>query len=314
MTTSGSVNFAVNRDQIIKASLQKIGQLEGGESPSSDELTDAAFALNLMIKAGNGNGMQLFAQKQATLFMQKDTHQYSVGPSGDHATHSYVATALTSNAAAAATTLNITSSSGMTAGDYIGVVLDTGSFAWSTISTVPGGGVSVTVPSSALPTAAASGNKVYTYTTKMYRPLRIMTAWTSNLTNYQDFPVEIYRDRESYFQRFSKIDDGSPTRIYYDPQLTNGVIYTNYEQSLVNEVLKFIYQRPAEDFDAATDNPDFPQEMYETLVYGLAIRLAPDYGLALPARSALMNEAIALGINVRGFYLDGPVAARPTAF
>lgn len=312
MTTSGSVNFSTNRDEMVKASLRKIGQLEGGESPSADDLTDAVYALNLMIKAMNANGAQLFAQQQATLFLQRGDHDYLVGPSGDHATHSYTSTQVKVAAVANATTIDVDSTTGMAASDYIGFVLDSGSFHWSTVSSVTDS--DTVVIAAGLASAAAVDNYVYFYRTKMYRPLRILTAWTSNLTNNQDYPVEIYRDRESYFQRFSKIDDGQPSRIYYDPRLTNGMIYTNYEQTNVNEVLKFIYQRPAEDFDAATDNPDFPQEVYETLVYGLAIRLAPDYGVELPTRAALIQEASALGINVRGFYLDGPVAVRPTAF
>lgn len=313
MPSSGSVNFAINRDEIIKASLRKLAQLEGGETPSYDDITDAAFALNMMVKALNNNGAQIFAQQQATLFLQKADHDYSIGPSGDHATHSYTSTQIKVAAAAGATTIDVDSTSGMAANDYIGFVLDSGSFYWTTVSSVTDSDT-VVIPAPGLTSAAAVDNYVYFYRTKAHRPLRILTAWMSNLVNNQDYPVSLYRDRDAYFHRYSKIDDGQPTHIYYDPQLTNGVIYTNYEQTNVNEVLKYIYQAPFEDFDAATDNPDFPQEHYEDLVYGLALRLAPDYGVSIEARRQLFQEAVALGINVRGFYADGPVAVRPTQF
>lgn len=312
MTTSGSVNFSVTRDDIIKASLRKIGQLGGGETPAADDTTDAAFALNLMIKAWSVNGFQLFAQQQATVFLQQNVHRYLLGPSGDHGTHSYTSTTIKVAAAANATTIDVVSTTGMAASDYIGFELDSGASHWTTVSSVTDS--DTVVIATGLASAAAVGNAVWFYRTKMYRPLRIAYAYTSNLDNNSDLEVEIIKEREEYFGIYDKTVNSNPTRIYYEPLLSNGALYTNYEQTNVNEVLKLVYQRPAEDFDAATDNPDFPQEFYENLVYGLAIRLAPDYGVPVVQRQELIKEAMALGINVMGFYQESPVQVIPTQF
>jgi hypothetical protein len=51
-----------------------------------------------------------------------------------------------------------------------------------------------------------------------------------------------------------------------------------------------VYQRPFEDFDAAIDEPDFPQEWFDALKYGLATRLAPEYGVPATERQLLTAE------------------------
>lgn len=309
MATSGSVNFAVTRDDIIKHALLKIGAIAADEPLSAADVGHVARVLNMMVKARNAQGLQLWVQKRATLFLAKATHQYSLGPTGGHATHSYTRTTLSAAEAAGQTILSVTSETGMTVADYIGIVLDDGTLHWSTISAL----ATLTI-ATALPSAAASGNSVYFYTSKMHRPLRILYAWLHDVLTNADTPLEIIKDRELYFRIYDKTSDTTPTRIYYDPQLTDGVLYTNYEQTNVNETLEMSYHRPIEDFDAATNNPDFPQELYEDLVYSLAIRIAPDYGVPVTERTALIREAELLGINVRGFYQDGPQKVIPTWF
>lgn len=309
MATSGSVNFTVNRDEIIKHALLKIGAIAADETPDSPDVTDAARVLNMMIKTWNANGLQLWVQQRATLFLETATHQYSLGPTGDHGTHSFTRTTISADEAGGQTTISVTSESGMTVADYIGIVLDDGTVHWTTIASL----ATLTI-TAALPSAAASGNSVYFYTTKMHRPLRILYAFTRDQLTNTDEPVEIIKDRAKYFGIYDKTNDSNPTRIYYDPQLTNGVLYTNYEQTNVDETLELVYHRPIEDFDASTDNPDFPQEWYEPLVYGLALRLAPDYGKNVTERQELIREAEVLGINIKGFYQDGPQKIIPTWF
>ena len=47
--TSGTTTFSITRDDIIKAALRKIGVVAQGETPTTDQITEAAFALNLMV-------------------------------------------------------------------------------------------------------------------------------------------------------------------------------------------------------------------------------------------------------------------------
>ncbi len=51
MATSGSTDFSVSRDDIIKRALRIIGVLAQGETPTTNQTTEAAVALNGLVKA-----------------------------------------------------------------------------------------------------------------------------------------------------------------------------------------------------------------------------------------------------------------------
>lgn len=68
MATSGSTNFRVNRIQVIDASLRVLGVLRSGDSSNGTQMeTDASEALNLMLKAWQNLGIQLWTRKQQTV-------------------------------------------------------------------------------------------------------------------------------------------------------------------------------------------------------------------------------------------------------
>ena len=58
-----------------------------------------------------------------------------------------------------------------------------------------------------------------------------------------------------------------------------------------NSYLQVIYQRPIEVFDAATDNPDFPQEWGNALIYQLAVSLSDEYGVPDTKLQRLSSQA-----------------------
>jgi len=69
--------------------------------------------------------------------------------------------------------------------------------------------------------------------------------------------------------------------------------------------------RPFEDAGSSTDNQDFPQEWYDVLSYGLATRLAPEYGLPIEDRRTLLqeymqikNDALSFGTEEGSFYFQ----------
>jgi hypothetical protein len=102
----------------------------------------------------------------------------------------------------------------------------------------------------------------------------------------------------------NKTSEGTPIQFYYDPQATYGDLYVfpvpDSTAESVNTV-RIVYQRPFEDFDASSDEPDFPQEWYDAIKFGLADRLAPEYGLAITERSELRARAKELKQEALGF-------------
>jgi hypothetical protein len=112
------------------------------------------------------------------------------------------------------------------------------------------------------------------YTTA--RPLRISSARVS--VGGVETPL-VEMSRQEYFDLPLKTTTGRPSAFYYDPQLSLGKIYLWPTVATgVTATLKFTYQRSLEDFDAAANEPDFPQEWLECLAYNLAARLAPKFG------------------------------------
>jgi hypothetical protein len=288
MATSGSVDFSISRDDIITDALQMLGEGAEGEPISGDRMDACSRRLNMMVKAWMANGAKLWAMKQATLFLTEGTASYSLGATGTHCTDTYVQTTLSTAEASGSTSLGLTAFAGMSASDNIGIVLDDGTIHWTTISGAPG---ATTTIASGLASAAAAGNVVFTYTTKINRPQRIHTEaayWRSSAT--QDTPIKIISMAE-YAQLANKTTEGKIVQAFYDPQLTNGVLYVWPTPDSASDVLRFWYERILEDFDAAANTPDFAIEWGEALIYGLADRLAPSAGVSMQERAYFKQEA-----------------------
>ncbi len=297
MSTSGSVNFTMNRDEIITDVLEDIGALGAGETPVYDDVTTCARKLNMMVKAWMAQGIHLWAMKEATLFLADGTKSYSLGATGTHCTNTYVHTTLSTDEAISSTSLGITSFTGMSASDNIGIVLDDGTIHWTTISGAPG---LTTTIATGLASAATSGNVVFAYTSKINRPQRITSAYRRTIDNY-DAPIKIL-SREEYADLPSKFSEGKTLQAFYDPQLTNGVLYAWPVPDLATDVIRFWYERVLEDFDAVTDNPDFPIEWAEAICAGLTYRVARKYGATPSQIAGYKNDAdeklqIALGFD-----------------
>jgi len=115
------------------------------------------------------------------------------------------------------------------------------------------------------------------------RPLQIIDMQFRQSSG--DIPMNNY-SRQEYFDLSKKDTSGIPTNFYYDPQLTTGLLRVWPVLASGNSgTFEFTYARTLEDFDASTDDPDFPQEWFMALSYGLARVLGSHYG-------GLTNEII----------------------
>lgn len=287
MARSGSYDFTRTRDQIIYGAMRLCGVKDAGQTVSADELSDASEALEMMVKAWQAQGLHLWKQKEATLFVQPGTRSYTLGPSGDNATQSYVETTLSADAVATDATISVTSDDGISDADYIGIVLDGGTIQWTTVSGAPVGDA-VTL-ADALTGDASSGNKVYAYTSKIQRPLRVLSIRRENNSG-TEIELELL-SRNEYFELPNKSTRGTPTQAYYDPQLDGGTLYLWVTPDDVSAVFNFTYMESIQDFDEASNEADFPAEWLEALKYNLAVRLAPEYGIDFQSRSWLKAEA-----------------------
>jgi hypothetical protein len=289
MATSGSTNYSRNALQIITGALRKLRIITAGSNASGADLTTGLEALNLMVKAWQIDEVFMWFYQEAILHLELDGQSYTLGPTGGHfcSSSAAVKTTLSASAAAAATALTVASNDGVTTGSYIGVELDSGVLYWSTQSGAPVGTTDLTL-AAGITTEASSGNNVFAYTTKLARPVDITEARLRDI-NDNDTPINIVRSNDQYFQRNNdKTSTGDVSDILLVPHITNATLYTYPVCEDVTKRIFMTIQRVVEDFDSSTDDPDFPAEVIEGLVYNLAVRLSPEYRQEVPKDVAVL--------------------------
>lgn len=287
MATSGSKNFTVNRTDLIESALRKLGAYDAGDTPSSEELADANMALNLMVKAWSAKGLNVPWRETLTLFLQPDTRSYRIGPTGDECTESFVETTLSAAAISGATTITLTSTTGITAADRIGIKLDSGAIHWTTVVVA-----ATTTITTGLASAAASGNRVYAYTTKCNRPVSLLYAHTRDSGGI-DNEVELIGE-VAYRMLSNKGSGGRPNQAYYQTTIDNGTLFVWPANAGGVDKMVLISQALVDDFDAASDNPDFPIEWARAIIFGLADDLGPEYGILPKFQDRLERKAMRL--------------------
>lgn len=293
MATSGSTNFSVSRNDIIKMAYQKIGVVAEGDSPNSNQYTEGSLLLNGIVKSWSvGLKIPLWSLRYGAIFPQSLTTPHSVllGSTGGHASTEILHTTLTADAASSATSLTVGSITSFAASDNIGIELDNGDIHWTTINGAPSG--STIVITTGLASAAASGNHIWAYTTKIDRPVRIVEAWTRDYTtstDVRDIPMEVITPEE-YNMITNKVSESYPLKICYEPLIDNGVARYWPGFSDGSKIIMIRYHRVLEDFDGATDTPDFPQEYFYPLFLELAVAAAGSYSLSIEERRDLRSE------------------------
>ena len=290
MGLSGSYDFTLARREIIKEAYEIIGAIEPDATVSTNEEASAVTSLQLILKQNQGDGLWLHTYKDCILFLEKDKTQYSLGPSGDNCAEEsdVVSTTLSDDHSTSATSIKLTSGTGMANSDKIGIELDDGTAHWTTISS--GGGTTTAVVASGVASAASDGNTVYTYTSKIQRPLRIADT-TLRDSNNIDTPVSIISLSE-YRSLSNKQADGERiVQVAYDPQLTDGILNVWPRTSNVVNRLAFSMKRPVMNIDGYGQHAEIPTEWLDWITWELAYKLSFKQPLPLQERMLIRNEA-----------------------
>lgn len=303
MTTSGTYSFTVTRDDIIYEAMVNIGKLGEGETPTPTQTNDCARKLNMMCKQWMGKadfapGLKMFTRRHSDLFLSISTGQYNVGPTGDHWTSTSYTQQTTANAAAAATSISVPNAN-MTVGDHVGIVLDSGVLYWTTVSTKVST-TGITIPAPGLPTQASGSAYVFNYTTKAQQPLLIETCVLRDINN-NDTDIRIFTLQE-YDYLPSKVNTlyiSDPTAIYYEDQLSNGVLYTDVAGSSdTTKRLHISYMEEIQDFNNPLDSPEFSKEWYRPLCWGLTKEIGPMFNFPFTRdMQDNLTEALAIAKN-----------------
>ncbi len=82
MTTSGITTYSVTRDDIIKAALRTLRVIATSELPTPDMVSEAAQALNMMIKTWQARDIGLWLNTEVTVALVVAQASYYFGPLG----------------------------------------------------------------------------------------------------------------------------------------------------------------------------------------------------------------------------------------
>lgn len=286
MATSGSTAFDRTGEQICTHALKVIRVLGEDESISVNQLDDALVAMNGMVKSDQMK-LGLWRKREARLWLVDTQANYNLTGANACDISELAETTLDAAEASGQTVLSVTSTSGFTNSDVIGIVLDDDTIHWTTISSFVANDT-VTV-ASGLASAASNGKRVYVYTTAAPRPMKIIGARRLNGTT--EIPMFDLSHTE-YFELPNKASPGTPVQYHYDPQQGIGVIYLWPTPDTVDDMINYTYLDELEIFSANTNTSNFPSEWMEYLVYGLALRLSNIHGAEMP------TAALAIYSNV----------------
>lgn len=269
MAVSGSFDFSQNRDALLKDALVTSGVEDPWDTPEYEINEIAINELNRMVKSWMAEGLYLWVIRPAYLFLQKDTHEYDLG--NTNFTESFVTTAVKVAGVNTDTSLDVDSTTGVTAGDYCLVAMDDGTLHVTTVSSVTDS--DTVVLNDALDGAVAVDQAVYFYTTRAQRPLRIQQAVYHDYDGGYDTTMSQI-SRQEFWGQAAKKTDSRPSQWYFDPQLTYSKIRIFGEPTSVEDYIILLCHFPFDDLDVSTDDLSFPVEWMDAIHYNLAYRLS----------------------------------------
>lgn len=279
MATSGTYSFGVTKYDIVRQAMLNIGKLDPAEQPTASEMQDCTLVLNMLCKQWMGKtdfapGLKVWTRKRGHLLLSSTTGVYTIGPTAQGWTNGLNNTVTTAAALAAASAVVVSSATGITANDTAAVYLDSGALHFSVISSVVGNTLNL---ATSLPSAAASGAVVFTYTAAAQNPKDIETALLRDINN-TDSPLDIMTVQDYDFLP-NKTDPnylGDPTAIYFERGLNTSRVYTDVGAAIdTRSHIVITYQEPIQDMTNNADEPYYPQEWYLALCWGLSEQITP---------------------------------------
>lgn len=278
MVFSGTTTFNLTAQQIctMAASKLKIVDTSAGEVLDTQTYTDFLQQLNVIVKREMSvKGVLPWVRAYNTLILQQGQTTYSLGPTSTDnwtLTSGLVPLTLATGAGSGAGSIQVSSIARLSNGMFIGITLTSGLKFWTTINGAPSG--SMVTLTSPLPSAAASGNYVYAYTAVADRPQKILDMVRHN-TSGQDVrmdPISL----EEYMTLPNKTQNGTPLQWNFANKIPNAELklWQPYDGLSGWDTLNTVCDTIIEDFVNTTDNPYFPVEWCDYLVFQLAYQMA----------------------------------------
>jgi len=297
-TTSGVTSFSVSRNDIIYMAFENMGVYAPGfETPTAGQMSVASDRLNMMIKAWQGQGVGLWLNQVITLPLVADAQYYSLGPSGDHCSASMGRTQIATAGVAADLTIEVDSITGISTGMNIGIELDDDTVQWTTVDGAPAG-TTVTI-AEALTDGVAVDNTVFFYSSIISRPLSLIEARIKDV-NGNETPLSPVSWTD-YAALPLKSSEGKTNQYCFKSETVDSKLYVWPVNTVMSDYIVATARMPVQDFVSMDDTPDFPQEWFDALHFGLAYRLCPAFKVRGEQYNMIKEQAAITLADADGF-------------
>lgn len=316
MSTSLNTAYESTGNRIIQDAYEHLRVKQKGQNISADDQAKARRYLNSIIKSWQADGIHLWKDVEAAVFLESSRRVYPLGNQSNfrfaaadtpvennpvYATQGdWVATTLTADALAAQADIAITSLTAYSGTTFntgstairVGVELNSGSIQWSTLSSIAT--LTITLADN-LTGAASSGNQVFLCYTN-YDLNKPLTIYKDNVRLWQTGDTEIPLYLLSYTDYNllpEKLSTGTPVQIAYQPKIDTGDLAVWPVASSVGDVLLFRCQAEIDIFSNSYTQ-DFPPEWIRALGWALASELGSSIGVPLQRQGYIDSRASAL--------------------
>lgn len=284
MTTSGTTTLGYTVNEIFTEALDDLGIIGDGESLSGNHFARCKRAANLMLQQWKAQGNHLWTKTEGYLFSTKGTASYNL--SSARAVNNYTKTTTSAAAVLGASTITVTSATGIATTDVIGILLSDNTMQWTTVNGAPSG-TTVTLTDT-LTGAVNSGATVFHYgaTETLSAVERIRQVRRIDTSDYE-IPLNLFA-REQYFGLPDKASQATPSVAYADRQRDAVTLYFWATPDRSDYVFPFSYERKIEVITNAAETWDIPEYWFNALVLNLAVRVAPRFGVS-PLRIQMLE-------------------------
>ena len=262
---SSAYDFNLTRDQLVEMAYRKIGVLAEGESLSSELSTTGIRTLNLIVRKIDAAGKWLWAINQTPTTLTLVANQFTYTTDDTLPTNLLELVTVTyRDAVANDTPVTILTAEGYEAiGDKIQV-----------------------------------GDPQYVYLTEhktiaskrlFVTPMLSSVNTQSVITGSDSGAWKCIRSHTA--DSTNKPITGANYLLYWESGGTTSGAWATGSSYTAPQHLRLWYKRPLADFDAAGDNPDFPTQWTDHLVWKLAEHLAPNHNRSIDERVYLGRMA-----------------------
>jgi len=301
MTTSGSVDFTLTRNQIIRAALLLCNGVEEDETPSPTAILDASTFLNAFVKKINTT-FPIWGTVDYTIPLYDSKQSYTIGPAGNKNVNRPLKLTMGRRTVAGATQetpifqesrqgymeLPTKDSASVPNIFYYDAQLVQGVlYVWG-VSSLDSTPLSDGSTDQWTDSPAVSGEYYYTGSDITAEPNYVMV-------NGVEFTEGILGSLADYEYAYGDNDTLGANTLYIYQTSDPDAQATGWVKCLTSDPDKIIVtaHRPLEDFDDSDNTPDFPDEAFLMLTFSLAELLCPMYDISrinyLAAKAQMLN-------------------------